>query len=160
MLGDVFGVQERAAEIIAEMTGSINAIAEIGSTITDKKSVFFEIGALPYLYSFGTGTFLNELIELVGATNAMAGNEGWMSVTEEAAIDANPDVILTNVNYIEDPIGEILSRAGWDSVTAIANGDVHSIDTDSSSQANQYVVKALYEIAFAVYPEAFAPLAE
>ena len=42
-------------------------IKAIGDKIADKKNVYFEIGAGSGLYTFGNGTFLNELIETVGA---------------------------------------------------------------------------------------------
>ncbi len=74
----------------------------------------FEIAALPNIYSFGQETFLHEMIELIGAKNAFADEESWISVSEEAAVAKNPDVILTNVSYIEDSVGEILARTGWE----------------------------------------------
>lgn len=154
------GVEEKGQAIVDEMQAKIDEIAAIGATIAEKKTVLFEIACLPYIYSFGDGTFLDEMIELIGAENVLGDQISWMSVTEEAAVAANPDVILTSVNYIEDPIGEILGRAGWESVTAVANSDVHYIDNGKSSLPNQYIVDALIEMAVAVYPEAYAAYAE
>ena len=74
------------------------------------KTVLFEVAALPDIYSFGNGTFLNEMIETIGAKNVLANEKGWLPVTEEAAIAAKPEVILTNVNYMKDPAKEILAR--------------------------------------------------
>ena len=68
-------------------------------------------------------------------------------------MNADPDVILTNVNYIEDPVGEILSRPGWEEVTAVRDGNVYYIDNMASSLPDHNVVKALAEMAAAVYPE-------
>ena len=98
---------------------TLDEIKEIGSKITDKKKVYFEIGPAPNLYSFGNSTFLNEMIELVGAENIFKDINGWTSPSEEAVIDANPDVILTNVNYVENSIEEIKSRKGWENIKAI-----------------------------------------
>ena len=145
--------------IVDEMSAAIDAIAAIGATIEDKKSVLFEISALPYIYSFGSGTFLDEMITLIGAENVFGDQAGWLAVNAEDAAAANPDVILTNVNYIEDSVGEILSREGWDVVTAVANEDVHYIDNGASSLPNQHIVDALIEMAVAVYPEAYADYA-
>ncbi len=155
-----FGAEDAGQAMIDDMQMKIDEIAAIGETIAEGKSVFFEIGALPYLYSFGSGNFLDEMITLIGAKNAMGDQEGWLSVTEESAIGANPDVILTSVNYIEDAVGEILSRPGWDNVTAVANGDVYYIDNAAASLGNQNIVLALAEMARAVYPDAYANLAD
>ncbi|MBQ9951948.1 MAG: ABC transporter substrate-binding protein [Clostridia bacterium] len=154
------GKEAEGQAIADEMQAKIDEIAAIGATIEEKKTVLFEISALPYIYSFGSGTFLDEMINLIGAKNVLGDQFSWLSVNEEDAVAANPDVILTSVNYIEDPIGEILSRAGWDVVTAVANNDVHYIDNGKSSLPNQYIVDALIEMAVAVYPEAYAAYAE
>lgn len=151
----VLGKTEEGQAIVDEMTKNLQKVEELGKTITEKKRVMFEIGAMPYLYSFGQNTFLHEMIELIGAENVFAEENSWIAVTEEAAIAANPDVILTSVNYIEDSVGEILSREGWEEVTAIKEKQVFYIDNGTSSLPNQYVVNALIEMAQAVYPEIF-----
>lgn len=153
------GMEDEGKAIADEMLAKIDELAAIGATITEKKTVLFEISALPYIYSFGTGTFLDEMITLLGAENVLADQISWIAVTEEAAVAANPDVILTSVNYIEDSVGEIKGRAGWEAVTAVANGDVHYIDNAASSLPNQYIVDAMVEMALAIYPDAYAAYA-
>lgn len=144
---------EEGNVIVEEMDAEIQKIADIGNTITDKKTVYFEIAAAPYAYSFGSQTFLNEMIELIGAENILATQEGWLSVDTESVIAANPDVIMTNVNYIENPVDEILTREGWSGVVAIQNRDVYYIDNQASSLPNENIVDALMEMAVSVYPE-------
>ncbi len=141
--------------LIGGMQAELDRIAAIGESITEKKTVYFEIGAAPNMYSFGRGVFLNEMIELIGAENILADQEGWLAVEGETVASANPDVILTNVNYLDDAVGEILSRSGWEGVSAIQNKQVYYIDNMSSSLSNHNIVKALDEMAKAVYPDAY-----
>lgn len=141
--------------LIGGMQAELDRIAAIGESITEKKTVYFEIGAAPNLYSFGSGVFLNEMIELIGAENILADQEGWLAVEGETVASANPDVILTNVNYLDDAVGEILSRSGWEGMSAIQNKQVYYIDNMSSSLSNHNIVKALDEMAKAVYPDAY-----
>ena len=141
--------------LIGGMQAELDRIAAIGESITEKKSVYFEIGAAPNMYSFGSGVFLNEMIELIGAENILADQEGWLAVEGETVASANPDVILTNVNYLDDAVGEILSRSGWEGVSAIQNKQVYYIDNMSSSLSNHNIVKALDEMAKAVYPDVY-----
>jgi len=150
------GLEAEGEALAADMLAQIDELAAIGATIEDRKTVLFEISALPYIYSCGQGTFIDEMIEKVGAVNVMGELPGWISVTEEDAVAANPDVILTSVNYIEDSVGEILGRSGWETVTAVANKDVYYIDNAASSLPDQNIVKAMREIALAVYPEIYA----
>ena len=142
--------------LIADMQAELDRIAAIGATVTEKKSVYFEIGAAPNLYSFGTGVFLNEMIELIGAENVLADQEGWLAVEAETIVAADPDVILTNVNYIDDPVAEILGRSGWEGMSAVQDQQVFYIDNMASSLSNHNIVKALDQMAKAVYPDLFA----
>lgn len=157
-LGQVMGKTERADEINQNLKSEIDRIAALGASIPEdqRKTVYFEISAAPSAYSTGSGTYMDEMISLIGANNMMADKaEGWTSVDSEVVVSGNPDVILTNVDYIEDPVGEIKSREGWEAVTAVKNSDVYQIDKQSSSLPNENIVSALEEMSKAVYPEVF-----
>lgn len=154
------GAQDKGEELVAQMQAVIDQVAEIAATITEKKTVFFEISALPYLYSGGANTYLDELITTCGAVNVLGDQQGWVSVEAESAVALNPDVILTNVNYTDDAVGEILGREGWENVTAVKNKAVYSIDNLASSLPNNHLTDALVAVALAVYPDEFASLVE
>jgi iron complex transport system substrate-binding protein len=151
----VLGADSEGEEIIEHMSIEIDRIREIGETITEKRTVYFEISPMPHMISFGSGTFLNEMIELVGAVNVFADQEGWVRVSDEVLLEINPDVIITSVDFIDDPVGEIMERQGWGAITAVQNEDVFVIDTDSSNRPNHNIVIALRQIAEAVYPDKF-----
>lgn len=151
-LASIVNAEDEGGKIISNMKKEISEIAEKGKTIKDKKTVYFEIGPAPTLYSIGKDTFVNEMISLIGAENIFKDEESWISPTEESVLDANPDVILTNVNYVDDPVSEIIGRKGWDSITAVKNKDVYFIDANSSSRPTPNIIKALKEMAKAIYP--------
>ena len=69
------GASDAAQGIVDDMQKDIDEIAAIGKTITEKKSVAFEISALPYIYSTGKGTFIDEMITLIGAENVYGDQE-------------------------------------------------------------------------------------
>lgn len=152
-IADVVNERSKGKEIVDDMKAQVEEIKAIGDTITDKKSVYFEISPAPYLSSFGKSTFLNEMIEIIGAKNIFENEEGWISPTAEAIIDANPDVIITNAGYMENPTEEIKSRDAWENVNAIKNNEVYLVDQNASSRPSQNVIKALEQMAKAVYPE-------
>ena len=152
-IADVVNERSKGKEIVDDMKAQVEEIKAIGDTITDKKSVYFEISPAPYLSSFGKSTFLNEMIEIIGAKNIFENEEGWISPTAEAIIDANPDVIMTNAGYMENPTEEIKSRDAWENINAIKNNEVYLVDQNASSRPSQNVIKALEQMAKAVYPE-------
>ncbi|EKY25835.1 ABC transporter substrate-binding protein [Clostridium celatum] len=158
-IASLTGTEKEGTELVNSMKKEVEAIKAIGDTITDKKNVYFEIGSGSGLYTFGNETFLNELIETVGATNIFANENSWITVTPEAVIDANPDVILANTPGTNEAgktaVEDIMSREGWDTINAVKDGDIYQIDKNSSSRPSQNVIKALKEIAKAIYPNEY-----
>ena len=157
-VAEVCGQGEQGLAIIENMYARIDKIKQAVAGVADQKRVLFEISALPYIYSTGTGTFLNEMIEAVGAVNVLSDQQGWLPVTEESAVAANPDVIFTSVNYIENSVGEIMNRPGWGSVAAVENAQVFYIDNAKCSLPNQFIVDAMAEMGALIYPELFGTL--
>jgi len=134
---------------IAEVIQSVSQY--VSQNVIQKKTVYFEISAAPDMFTFGRDSFIDDMISVIGAVNIF-GNEDWLvSPSAEAIITRNPDVILTNVNYIDDPIGEIKSRPGFNHINAVKNNRIYQIDTDSSVRPSPRIVLALRQMADAVY---------
>ena len=164
-IGACTGTYDEAAEIVEEMNATIAEIKELAATIADdeKKTVLYETNTptpdYPTIYSAGSGTYIAEMIELVGGINATADQEGWASLTEEDAIAINPDVIISTDMYTPDAVDTHLTLSGWENVTAVANGDVYLMELSNElNQPNQHVVSAMVEMAKYIYPEVFADL--
>lgn len=154
-ISDTMQVSKKGQKIVDNMKTKIEEIKKVSDTITEKKTVYFEISAQPNLYSFGKGVFLNEMIEIIGAKNVLVDQESWIAVSDEAIVAANPDVIITNVDYIENAVEVIKSRNGWENVTAIKNDDVYYVDKDASSLSNHNIIKALDRMAKDIYPDKY-----
>ena len=154
-VGSVVGKETEAQAVVDTMNNRINEIASLAEGVEEKKTVYFEISPAPYQYSFGQGTFLNEMIELIGAENIFADQDGWIPVSAEQVVAANPDVIITNADYMENAVEEIETREGWNEVNAVKNAEVYLIGANVSSQPCQNIVDALTEIAMDVYPEIY-----
>lgn len=152
------GAEDKCEELIAQAQAEIDQLAAIGSSITDKKRVLVEIACAPNIYTAGSGTFMQEMLTVIGAENIFGDQEGYVSVTEEAAVGLDPDVILTMVDYVDDPVGEIMGRTGWEHVTAVANGDVYLVNTNAVSLPNLHVVDGMKQMAKLIYPEAYAEI--
>ena len=152
--------EAKAQELIAAFDETVAEIKKVGDSITEKKSVLFMISLpseeYPSVYTFGKGTYLDEMITAVGAENVTGDQSDWISISEEEAIAMNPDVIITNVDYIEEVENVIKTAEGWENVTAIKNDAVYCIDSTSSNQPNNHVVDALIQMAKLIYPEQFA----
>lgn len=156
LIAGLIGCEDAGKKTIAHMNEAVTHIEKIARTIpADKRrTVVFEIESAPWIYTFGSGTYLDDLLSRAGAVNAFSREKGWIAVSAEAIIKANPDVILTNV-ALGDPVAEISGRPGWGAVKAVREGRIYRIDNTMSSQPAPACVRALEEIAEAVYPEYF-----
>jgi iron complex transport system substrate-binding protein len=152
-IADILDVPERGEELIQSMKNNIAGITASTAKIEPKKTVYFEISAAPEMFTFGNGSYLNDMITIIGAINIFENDHWIVSPGAEIIIERNPDVILTNVNYIDDPIGEIKSRPGFEHINAVKNNRIYQIDTDSSVRPSARIIRALREMARAVYPE-------
>ena len=151
----VLGVKDEGERIAQAMQDEIDRITQIAETITQKRTVYFEIAPAPNMWAVGGGTFQHEIIELAGAQNIFADQDSWIAVSDEMFLMYNPDVILTSTYFIDDPVGEILARPGWGAITAVQNGDVILVNSDNTNRPSHNIVKGLREIAQAIYPEYF-----
>ncbi len=155
-IGKLVNEQKEANSIVAGMKGKLKKIKEKASTIEDPKGVFVEVSPAPEIYTTGTGTFMNQMLEAINAKNAAASQEGWVKMNEEAIISLQPDVIITTYGYYtEKPVGKVLSREGWEQVPAIKNEQVFDVHSDIVTRAGPRLIEGVERLAEAVYPETF-----
>lgn len=156
MIGNVTGKLTEAEQIVTDMKDKVKELQEKAAGITDKKSVWVEISPQPDIFTAGSGTYINEMLEMIGAVNVAGDLEGWPQVNEEEAVKMNPDVILTTYGYyVEGAREQILNREGWQEVTAVKNEEVYDVDSDMVTRSGPRLVEGMEEIAKAVYPDVF-----
>ena len=83
-LGEVLKLKDASKKVISKMQINIEKIKSIGDKITNKKSVYFEIGAMPNLYTFGCNVYLDDMINIIGAKNIFEDKNSWIAVSEES----------------------------------------------------------------------------
>lgn len=144
-VGEKTSKLDEANAIVNELRQKIEQIEIEREKLGQAVEVYFEISQAPYIYSFGSNTFLNELLKLSGGKNIFEDLNGWIAPSEEAIINANPQIIFTNVN-VDGNLYEIKNRAGWENIDAVKNNRVYYIDENFSSRPSQFFINALYQI--------------
>ncbi|WIH88750.1 ABC transporter substrate-binding protein [Brachyspira pilosicoli] len=152
-LGKVLNADDRAKEVVSNMRTKIKEIKDIGDTITNKKTVYFEISALPNLYSFGSNVYLDDIINIIGAKNIFSNRNEWISVSEEDVVYLNPDIIFTSVDYVDNPVAEITNRAAWRDINAVKTSKVFFVEGTSLPTHN--IVSSIILMAKYIYPEEY-----
>ncbi|WP_018001077.1 ABC transporter substrate-binding protein [Paracoccus sp. N5] len=104
------GVAEKGRALHEKLAADLKAAAERSATVGTPKKVLFVLSLQGgRVMAGGTGTAADGIIRLAGAENAMAQIQGYKPLTDEAVIQAAPDVIL-------------MMRRGDDKADAEANG--------------------------------------
>ncbi|MDQ0482412.1 ABC transporter substrate-binding protein [Guptibacillus hwajinpoensis] len=159
MIGKATGETEAAEATISDMKNRLDEIQTQAETISEdeQKSVFVEVSPAPEIYSPGKNTFMDDMLTLINAKNVTHDEEGWNQIDQEAIIKANPDVIITTYGYYsEKPVEQVLSRDGWQDVTAVTNEQVVDVHSDLVTRSGPRLVEGVEELAKAVYPDVFA----
>nr|WP_295971005.1 helical backbone metal receptor [uncultured Bacillus sp.] len=158
MIGKATGTQKEAKKLVTDMKATVEEIKEKAAGIKeeDKKQVYIEIYPGPGgINSAGSNTFMDEMLDMIHAENVVT-EEGWPTISEEAIIAANPDVILTTYGYYtEDPMKVVSSREGWQDMDAVKNKRIVDVDSDTVTRSGPRLVEGVEEVAKAVYPEVF-----
>lgn len=94
-VGQALGVPDKAEALAGEIDNALTAVEERTANIAERKRVLFVLSAQGgKIQASGTDTAADGIIALAGAVNAIDDYSGYKALTEEAIIEAAPDVIL------------------------------------------------------------------
>lgn len=94
-VADALGVADKGRALHDRLAADLKQAAERSATVGTPKKVLFVLSLQGgRVMAGGTGTAADGIIRLAGAENAMAGIQGYKPLTDEAVIEAAPDVIL------------------------------------------------------------------
>lgn len=153
MIGTLTGKQAEAASIVESMQKTFDEIKANAGDGT--KTVYFEVSPLQYgLWTAGSSTFMDEIANMLGLTNCFADVTGWGEISEEQVLERNPDYIVTISMYYGEgptPEEEILSRTGWENVTAVKDGKILNLQNNELSRPGPCLAdgaKAMYDFVY------------
>lgn len=148
MIGKLMGKDDAAEAVIADMQATFDEIR--ANSKNEGKTVYFEVSPLQWgLWTAGKGTFMNELAEMCGLTNAFADLDDWAAVSEEQVLARDPDYIVTITMYYGEgptPVEEIVSREGWGDLKAVKNGDILNAESNAISRPGPRLKDAAIEL--------------
>ena len=144
-------VDERGEQIINDMKATIDDVQAMkGDEPT--RSVFVETSAAPDIYAPGNGTFIQEMLDIIGADNVVK-EDGWVSYSTERVIEENPDVIIVMYDYVPNAVEELKERSGYETLTAVKEQRVYQVDENLLSRTGPRLAEGLRALAEAIYGE-------
>jgi iron complex transport system substrate-binding protein len=164
-LAGLTGTVPAGMKLISQMNTDLAYISDRLPVFTDDRpslpKVYLEINEYPDVWVAGDNTFISAAIEYAGGVTYFAGTNGYLSMTDADILGADgvpiqPDIILSAVRYEGYDVSEIESRAGWDAINAVREGNIHAIDPNTILRPSQNITAGVMEIAKILYPEVFA----
>jgi len=121
----------------------------------DRPRVYIEY--FPY-WTYGPGSFGNDLISMAGGTNIAASTATeYPEITTEFIVASNPEIIILTIGPMTSTsVEDIITRIGWDSIDAIKNDEIFTIDDNIISRPGPRMVNALERLAEIIHPELFS----
>lgn len=129
LVGGALGREPAARELIADMRDEVTQVREYSSVWPDRPRVYFEEWMDPLITGIG---WVSDLIEIAGGHDVFAdlrqhaGARERVVTTHEVA-RRDPQIILAS--WCGKPVDRatIAARPGWDTVAAVASGQIHEL---------------------------------
>ncbi len=147
-------------EMVASLKARVAAVDEKIAPISARPTVFYEIDATDPAkpYSYGPGTFGHLLIERAGGANlvALAGiTDAYPQVSLEQIVATNPSIIVLGDSMWGVTPESVQTRAGWEALDAVKNGNIFPFDDNLVSRPGPRLVDGLEQLAKLLHPELF-----
>lgn len=157
LIGRITGQDNEAADLVASLQSRIDAVTEKTSQLNaaQKPRTFYIIWNDP-IWTTGATTFEDSLIGMAGGTNIAHSLNGYASISLEAVLDANPQVMIAGVGMGtgEDvPLQFIQTESRLAGTNARINGRIYSINMDIIARPGPRIVDALEELFGLIHPE-------
>lgn len=159
MIGNITGASDAADNVVAQAQAKVDSVENAlkGIADSDKVQVFYLMWDDPIM-TVGPNTLISDVITHAGGVNIAAdADQDYPTYSLEVLVTKDPDAIV----YTKMGSGTgldpetIKSKTGWESIAAVRNDRLYSIDDNLMSRPGPRIVDGLVETAKALYPDKF-----
>ncbi|MCE2458060.1 MAG: ABC transporter substrate-binding protein [Dehalococcoidia bacterium] len=163
LIGYMLGVEERALELAADIENRLSAVNDrVPPPGDDSRPVVLALtNYSDKIYAAGESTTEGGIIVAGGGVNAAAeeGLSSHQEISIESIAAMDPDVILVTQPPAFGGIqfrDELLSNAVLAAVPAVADGEVHLVDSRRYTTLSHWNVRGIENTALLLYPDLFS----
>ena len=163
IVASIFNVRDRGEELVKKYREIYLSIAKktYKVPLNERPRVFYGMPNqnMSEIWTCGSGSYMNEIINLAGGVNVAAGytgNNGWFPVGPEFVLNANPDIIVVPYWYAggeKAAIDQVLNYEPWSSIEAVKSKRVYAVDGNIASQPNLKLFDLMEELYRLFYEE-------
>ncbi|MDT0318768.1 ABC transporter substrate-binding protein [Streptomyces millisiae] len=131
LLGRIFGVEERAAQVVTELRDRVAAVADQAPEGRPPRVFVYDSGT-DQPFTSGNQAPPHEIIDIAGGENVFADlTDRWTTVSWESVVEAEPEVIVV-VDYEDQPVEEKIEFLRTSPITAelpaVRDGNFYVLD--------------------------------
>ena len=146
MWGRITNNMPGATKSIKTFNENVESITQEVDSVIEGPRIFQDVGGL---WTPGKNTLVNEVFNLLKADNIAKEIEGYAQISPEIIVEKNPEIILTPNPQL------FLDNQAYENVSAVKNGKVYSLESDSLSVPGPRFPNGIREIGALIYPEKF-----
>lgn len=156
MVGKITGKDEEATKLTEEMEERIEAVLSKTSNLVEnnRPRVLYVVWYKP-LWTAGSGTFIDELIQKAGGANIAGDIPGWPQMNLEVVLGKNPQVVIVGEGHPGGLVETVRKESLLETIDAFKYNQIYTIDADIVSRTGPRIVDALEEMARIIHPEIF-----
>jgi iron complex transport system substrate-binding protein len=159
LAGKVTGKIEEAESLVAAINEKVQEITD-KTQGAPKPRVYVEYFFNGGYWSFGSESFINELISMAGGINVFSGFAGnIISTSTEEVVAANPEIIIISKGIMATSCGltpeTIKGRQIWSEISAVKNDKIYEIEESIISRGGPRLIDGLEGLAKIIHPELF-----
>ncbi|MBA83902.1 heme/hemin ABC transporter substrate-binding protein [Thalassobius sp. S69A] len=131
LVGHVLGREAEAVALTAEFEARMAEVRRAAAQVQTPKRVLFVLSLQGgRVMAGGAGSSAEAIIQLAGGVNAAQGFHGYKQMTDEAVLQAAPDVILMmdRRGHLAITPEDIRSHPALSATPAAMNGDIQRLD--------------------------------
>jgi iron complex transport system substrate-binding protein len=151
-LGARTGHRQRAAHVVVSMRKRITALTK--SVPHRKKPLTYYYELTPDLYTVTSKTFIGRLLARVGLKNvadAAGKDNAYPQISAEYLVKADPDLVfLADTKCCKQNAKTFAGRPGFDTLSAVRDGNVVGLDDDIASRWGPRIVDLLQRVVKAI----------
>ncbi len=149
-IAEITDTEAEAQALTFEMASRIQAVTNQTDELEQRPRVFYIVWHDP-LWTAGSGTFINELIEKGGGVNIFQNITGYPTISIEEVIARDPEIIITSEWSYEWAI----NASELASTNASQTGRIYTCDDDLVQRPGPRLVDGLEWFAHFIHPEIF-----
>jgi iron complex transport system substrate-binding protein len=149
-VGEITDKEVEAQALTFEMESRIQAVTNQTEELEQRPRVFYIVWHDP-LWTAGSGTFINELIEKAGGVNICQNITGYATISIEEVVALNPEIIIAS----EWSYDWAMNATELASTNASQTGRIYTLDDDLVQRPGPRLVEGLEWFAHFIHPEIF-----